>query len=165
MTALVDELGVVLAAQARELRGLVHLLREEKRALLRADTAAVTALGERKAELVRRLAEFERRRRPILSELSAFLGVGSRTLTLSELSRRLPRPTPALVTARDELKTLLDDALAQTVRNEFLVERTLGWLRGLLGQIASSLAPGPTYAGSGRSVQLMPALQLLDRRA
>ena len=160
-----DELAVVLAAQARELRGLVRLLREEERALLRADRAAVTALGERKAELVRRLAELESRQRPILSELSAFLGAGSRTLTLSEVLRRVPRPTPALVTARDELKRLLDDALAQTARNSSLMEKTLGWLRGLLGQIASSISPSPTYGDRGRSVPSELALRFLDRQA
>lgn len=165
MTALVDELEVVLAAQARELRGLVSLLREEERALLLADRVAVAALGERKAEQVRRLAELERRRAAILRELSAALGDASRTLTLSELVRRLPRPTPALPQARHELRGLLDRALAQSARNGFLVERTLGWLRGLLGEIASSLAPGPTYAESGRPVQPGLALHLLDRQA
>ena len=161
----VDELAVVLAAQARELRGLVRLLREEEHALLRADRAAVTALVERKAELVRRLAELESRRGTLLRALSETLGAAPRMLTLSELLRRLPRPTPALSDARDDLRTALHRALAQSARNEFLVERTLGWLRGLLGQLATSLAPAPTYAGSGRPVQPGLVLHLLDRQA
>jgi hypothetical protein len=45
------------------------------------------------------------------------------------------------------------------------MEQSLGSLQRLLADLIAVLAPGATYDADGRTGQVGPALQLLDRRA
>ncbi len=165
MRGLLDDLTALLAAEAEALRRLLPLLQEEERALLRAEAGAVGGLLDQIGALTRRLSALEHARRTLSGRLAVALGIDPETLTLSTLLRRFPHPPAGLAALREELRGLLESLLALNSRNGFLVEQSLGYLRGLLATLVSALAPAPTYAPSGRTDQSVPALQFFDRRA
>jgi flagellar biosynthesis/type III secretory pathway chaperone len=162
-----DDLVAVLAAEAREYRGLLPILEEEERVLVKADARALAEVSEQREALVTRLVGLERDRGRALRGLAAGLGVDPRSLTASRLIELLPASEPTLAAVREEICGLLPRLAERNGRNRFLADRTLAWLGGLFASLAPAFgaAPAPAYAPSGRSEQPAQDLRLLDRRA
>ncbi len=166
MTLGIEDLAALLGAEARELRRLLTLLKEQEGALLRGDAAALAGLGGLEEAFVRRLGLLEDQRRSLVERLAGDLGVPP-PLTLSALLRLLPEPPPRLIALRVELRDLLGRLSALNKRNGFLAERSVGYLDRLLTHLLAVLAPAttPTYARDGRAGRAAPVLRLVDRRA
>jgi flagellar biosynthesis/type III secretory pathway chaperone len=159
------ELLAVLGAQASELRRLLPLLDEQQRALVRADAGAVMDLTRRQEPVIRKLVGLEAERRRVLGGLATALGAEARGLTLSRVLRLVPDAPAGLARLGDELRGLGEGLRALNARNGYLIDRSLGYLERLLGQLVTSLAPAPIYAASGRAAPAVEARRLVDRRA
>jgi len=165
MSAPLDDLGAILAAEAAECRNLLPLLDEEYHALVHADAPALLELGERREAAIAQLNVLEQRRRRAVSELANALGLPTSTVTLSGVLRANPGAAARLSPVRNELRELLVRLRTLHGRNRFLAEHTLSCLRGLFSSLVAALAPAPTYADSGRARPSAQELRLLDRRA
>ena len=167
MTATVDELVGVLAAEAERLRRLLPLLEEQERALQGADAQAAMDLAERQARLAGELRALEQTRRAVVARLAAEVSLPPGQLTLSTLVGRLPRAPIDLTRLRGELQELGRRVTLLTQRNAFLLERSIGYVRGLLWAIVSVASPDTaTYGASGRADHpLAGALGVVDRQA
>lgn len=165
MNALVDELETVLASELEELRRLVPILEDEERAIRAADVGTVLGITERKASFGRRIAALEARRRTLATAVAVQLDISPQSLTLSRLETLVPSSRSRIAPLRQAFREVLDQLLASTSRNAFLMEQSLGSLQRLLADLIAVLAPGATYDADGRTGQVGPALQLLDRRA
>ena len=160
-----SELEAVLAGELDELRGLVPILEDEERAIRAADVGAVLGLTDRKAGFGRRIAALEARRRTLAAVVADELDISAENVTLSRLEILVPSSRARIALLRQAFREVLDQLLAATSRNAFLMEQSLGSLQRLLADLIAVLAPGATYDADGRAGPLGSALQLLDRRA
>lgn len=166
-SVLLDELIAVLVAEAQECRGLLPLLEDQERALLRADAEALVTLLGQQDVIARRLAELERGRQKLAHRLADALDLGDEPLTVSKLIALFPGLAARLGRLREELQAVLTRLGRLNTRNRFLVERSLGYVERLFSQIMSAVvqAAAPTYAATGRTGRPVPALRFLDRSA
>jgi flagellar biosynthesis/type III secretory pathway chaperone len=165
MNDLLGELETVLASELDELQRMVPILEDEERAIRAADVSTVLVITERKASFGRRIGALEARRRTLAAAIADQLDVSPENVTLSSLETLVPSSRSRIAPLRQAFREVLDQLLASTSRNAFLMEQSLGSLQRLLADLIAVLAPGATYDADGRTGQLGSALQLLDRRA
>jgi flagellar biosynthesis/type III secretory pathway chaperone len=165
MTDLLEDLVATLAAEVAGLARLLPLLEREADALGRGDVRLLLAIAPDKEACAQTLAGLARTRQRVVERLAGALGLGAREVTLTALLDRVPRPPAALGRLRGELRALLPAVQARNRRNGFLAERSAALLGSLLAEILAVVAPGPTYAPSGRADRGAAAISVLDRRA
>lgn len=130
MSAALDDLTGVLAAQADELRRLLPLLEAQQAAVTGADSGRVAALMSGQAPILRRLVRLDQRRQAAARSLAAELGVPGRP-TLSALADRLTDEAPLRALQR-EVRTLLEAVDVRSRRNALLLDRAAACIEGLV---------------------------------
>jgi flagellar biosynthesis/type III secretory pathway chaperone len=149
MSAPVDALVAVLAAQTAQLHALLGLLEQERAALIRMDAATVQDVAERKAVLIASVQQLEDERERCLRELAAEHALAETPLTLSSLVRHLAAP-PRLIEAGQDLRAALGRVAGMNDGNRVLVDHALRHVRGLLDRVRGALTETPTYGRPGQ---------------
>lgn len=130
---------------------LLALLYEEKEAAIGSDAAKLTALVERKREILSSLASLERQRSRLLETLAGSLGLRPDQLTLSRLAQSLPGEKAHKI---DSLRTPLKHMALESQRineeNRHLVSHCLELVHGALAFFNQMLQPASVYGATGR---------------
>jgi flagellar biosynthesis/type III secretory pathway chaperone len=149
MSAPVDALVAVLAAQTAQLQALLGLLEQERTALIRMDAPMVHQVAERKGLLIASVQQLETERDACLRRLAAEHGLPEAPLTLSALARRLGAPA-RLIEAGQDLRAALGRVAAMNDGNRVLADHALRHVRGLLDRVRGVLTEAPTYGRAGQ---------------
>lgn len=156
--AAADALEAVLTDLTASNAELLELVREHRRTMSSGDAAAIQECLSRQGILATRIADQERQRRHIVTELA-----GRATATFAEVIPNLPESRRARIAeVSANLRTLL-----QTVQRENGVVRAaahtlIGHIDGLMQQVARALSHAGTYGRQGRVESVGPVPCGLD---
>jgi flagellar biosynthesis/type III secretory pathway chaperone len=151
----------ILREEVSAYRSLSEVLKEQQQLLVDGRPESFEQTLERQESLLSRVKAAERRRWAAMRPVAQAEGAPVAEYTLTRLIESSP-DAGELITLRDELKAEAEAVLALNDQNEYLVNRSLEYIRrradGLLGLVAS----GSLYAGDGASGEPARA-SLVDR--
>lgn len=146
-----DELLNALRAETTLYRQLLEAMRRERAALIHSRRMELEACTTEKRHLIERLAAVGQRRAEVVRRLAEHLDRPAAEVTLRLLARTAPEPQRGeLQHARAELLELIAQAQAENQRSELLCRHIGELLRAAYGMAKGLAANGFVYHRGGR---------------
>lgn len=157
-------LEAILSRQIELHRRMADVAEQKRESIINGDIgkleAAVT--GERK--LIAKIEEEENNRQAVMPLLISHLGIPKDTKKLADVIAHFPEPErDRLMTARDELRALLENVRLKTRHNAELLKTSMDHVEAFLKSLAEAAAPESNYRRNGKRGGGGPAI--IDRSA
>jgi flagellar biosynthesis/type III secretory pathway chaperone len=161
---LIAELQTILQAEIEAYQHLVELQQAEKRLLVTRALAPFLTNLHAKEHRLRTITRLEQKRRAVLHSLASLLGFPDPTMTLQQLSTRIPEPfASTLLGYRSRLQDTVETLQRCNRENARLLQDSLALIDERLAFFAAMAPCRPTYQRSGTFVPPMQGRLLSGR--
>lgn len=164
MESLLSDLRVLLGEQMENLRSLESAIRQQQVSLTSRDVSGIIESISEQEECLERIQRIERERDRLVTHISSVLGLGSRGVTLRELTEKLDPDVGAQLRSTGEAvrETLMN--IGRVNRdNRRLIEHSLEFVQETLSTLSGKGPEKRTYESSGSLRPRSQRQMLLDR--
>jgi len=144
---------------------MLELTREHKRAIERADAAAIGRCCARQRELIEAIAQLEAARTDVISQALGEASTRAPQTLLTDLAARARGPArERLLSAAGRLRELIEVIATENKAVRQATHALLAHMEGLVRQVGAALSPAGTYGRQGRADAGSPVASGIDIR-